>query len=62
MSLATKILITRGLTWLTVGINIVALDLGKWVPNIGAMFKTVIMLAIGFGGIAYALRHGLIVD
>lgn len=59
MSLATKILITLGLTWLTVGINIVALDLGKWVPNIGAVFKTVIMLAIGFGGIAYALRHGV---
>ncbi|HJV40079.1 APC family permease [Caulobacter sp.] len=59
MSLWTKILITLGLTWLTVGINIVALDVGKWVPNIGAVFKAVIMLAIGFGGIAYALRHGV---
>lgn len=59
MSLWTKILITLGLTWLTVGINIVALDVGKWIPNIGAVFKAVIMLAIGFGGIAYALRHGV---
>ena len=59
MPLPIKIMITLGLTWLTVGINIVALDLGKWVPNLGAVFKTVIMLAIGFGGIAYAVRHGL---
>jgi len=59
MSLPIKILVTLGLTWLTVGINIVALDVGKWVPNLGAVFKAVIMLAIGLGGIAYALRHGV---
>ena len=59
MSLGTKLLVTLGLTWLTVGISIVTLDVGKWVPNLGAIFKAVIMLAIGFGGIAYAARHGV---
>ena len=59
MTLTTKMLITLGLTWLTVGINIITLDIGKWIPNIGAIFKVVIMLAIGIGGIAYALRHGV---
>lgn len=59
MSLPVKILVTLALTWLTVGINIVALDVGKWAPNLGAVFKVVIMLAIGLGGVAYALRHGV---
>lgn len=58
MSLWTKILITLGLTWLTVGINIITLEVGKWVPNIGAIFKVVIMLSLGIGGIAYAMTHG----
>lgn len=59
MSLLTKMAITLGLTWLTVGINIVTLQVGKWVPNLGAVFKVVIMLAIGIGGITYALAHGV---
>jgi glutamate:GABA antiporter len=59
MSLPMKILVTLALTWLTVAINIVALDVGKWAPNLGAVFKAAIMLAIGVGGIAYALRHGV---
>jgi len=58
MSLWTKIVITLGLTWLTVGINIITLEVGKWVPNIGAIFKVIIMLALGLGGIAYAMHHG----
>lgn len=59
MRLTTKLLITLGLTWLTVGISIVTLNLGKWVPNVGAVFKAVIMLSIGLGGIAFAARHGI---
>lgn len=58
MSLPAKLVITLGLTWLTVGISIVTLEVGKWVPNVGAAFKVAIMLAIGVGGIAYAARHG----
>ncbi len=58
MSLWTKILVTLGLTWLTVGINLITLEVGKWVPNIGAIFKVIIMLALGLGGIAYAVNHG----
>ncbi len=59
MNLASKIAITLALTWLTVGINILTLNVGKWVPNIGAAFKVIIMLAIGTGGVAYAMRHGV---
>lgn len=59
MSLTAKIAITLALTWITVGINIVTLDVGKWVPNIGAVCKVVIMLAIGVGGVTFAMRNGV---
>ncbi len=59
MSLLTKMAITFSLIWLTVAINIVTLEVSKWVPNIGALFKVVIMLAIGIGGIVFAMGHGV---
>ncbi len=42
MSLWTQIALTLGLTWLTVAVNIVALDVSKWIPNLGAAFKAII--------------------
>jgi len=59
MSLLNKMAITLGLTWLTVGINVITLEVSKWLPNIGAIFKVVIMLAIGVGGVAFAMQHGV---
>ena len=59
MSLIVKMAITFVLIWLTVAINVIALDVSKWVPNIGALFKVIIMLAIGVGGVVFALRHGV---
>ena len=47
------------LTWLVAWVNIIALDVGKWVPNVGALFKVVIMLTIGIGGFVYASVHGV---
>lgn len=51
MSLLSKMAIAFGLIWLTVGVNVITLEVSKWVPNIGAIFKVVIMLAIGIGGV-----------
>lgn len=59
MALWTKVAIAIGLTWITVWVNVIALDIGKWVPNIGALFKVAIMLVIGVGGFWYASRHGV---
>jgi len=59
MSLLSKMAITFGLIWLTVGINVITLEVSKWVPNVGAIFKVIIMLAIGIGGIAFAMQHGV---
>ncbi len=35
------------LTWLTVGLGIVRLEVSKWVPNLGAVVKVMIFLALG---------------
>jgi len=58
MDQSTKILMIIALIWLIVGITIVTLDLGKWVPNLGAAFKVIVIIALGLGGIVYAWKHG----
>jgi len=62
LSLWGQILIGILMTWVTVGIGIVALDIGKWVPNIGALIKALIMLVIGIGAFVYASQHGVAND
>jgi len=62
LSLWGQILIGILMTWVTVVIGIIALDIGKWVPNIGALMKALIMLVIGVGAFVYAARHGVAND
>ncbi len=62
LSLWGQIAIGILMTWVTVIIGIVALDIGKWVPNIGAMIKALIMLVIGVGAFIYAAQHGVAND
>ncbi|MEA4811519.1 MAG: APC family permease [Anaerolineaceae bacterium] len=50
------------MTWITVWIGCIKLDVGKWVPNIGAIFKALIMVVIGVGAFIYAGKHGLAND
>ncbi len=40
------------LTWLTVGVGVVRLDVSKWLPNLGAVVKVAIFLALGALGLA----------
>jgi len=35
------------LTWITVGIGVVRLEVSKWVPNLGAVVKVALFLALG---------------
>lgn len=62
LSLWGQILIGILMTWVTVVIGIIALDIGKWVPNIGALMKALIMLVIGVGAFIYAARNGVAND
>ena len=43
------------LTWLTVGLGIVRLEVSKWIPNFGAVVKVLIFLALGALGIGSIL-------
>jgi len=39
------------LTWLTVGVGVVRLDVSKWLPNLGAVVKAAIFLSLGALGL-----------
>lgn len=58
LSLGWIVAIAIGMTWLTVLAEISRLEVGKWVPNLGALLKAVILLTLGIGGMLFAFRHG----
>ncbi len=59
LSLAGQIAIGIVLTWLAVVVNVVTLDVGKWIPNLGAIFKVLIFLAIIVGAFVHINHHGM---
>ncbi len=59
MSLYGQITIGIVLTWVAVAANIVTLDIGKWIPNIGAILKVIIFLVIIVGGFQYTQINGM---
>jgi amino acid transporter len=59
LSLAGQIAIGIVLTWLAVIVNVVTLDVGKWIPNLGAIFKVLIFLAIILGAYVHIGKHGM---
>jgi amino acid transporter len=56
MSLMTRLLIAITLNWIVILITCVSLNIGKWVPNIGAILKMITFIALIAAGIAFALR------
>ncbi|HUB74002.1 MAG TPA: amino acid permease [Solirubrobacteraceae bacterium] len=53
-----QVVIALALTWLVVAVGMIRLDVGKHFNNIGAALKMVIIVALGAGGIVFAIRHG----
>ncbi|MGV1047734.1 MAG: APC family permease [Solirubrobacterales bacterium] len=53
-----QVLIAVALSWAVVGVGVIRLEVGKWVNNIGAILKMVIIFSLGVGGVVFALRHG----
>lgn len=45
--------------WLMVLVNVVTLEIGKWVPNLGAIIKTIVFLAIIVGSFVHFQENGL---
>ena len=53
-----QVIMAVGLTWLVVAVGVMRLEIGKWVNNVGAILKVIIILSLGIGGIVFAIRHG----
>lgn len=51
-------LVVVALIWLTVIVGVLDLRISKWVPNISAVVKIVVLVGLGAMGIAYAVTHG----
>jgi amino acid transporter len=62
LPLWVQIVIGIVMTWLTVWIGIITLETGKWVPNLGAILKVLIILVLGGGGVIFAARQGIAND
>lgn len=58
-TLAFQIGVAVTICLLTVSVSCVALDLGKWVPNVGAVAKFLFFLAIIAGAWAFTREHGM---
>ena len=59
LGLGAQIAIGVALTWLAVWVNVVKLDVGKWVPNIGAILKLLIFIAIIAGAYSFTQQSGM---
>jgi amino acid transporter len=59
LSLFGQIGIGLMLTWVTVLVNIVSLDIGKLVPDTGAIFKILIFLILIVAAFNYVGEHGM---
>jgi len=62
MGLWWQILIGIIMTWITVWIGSITLETSKWIPNIGAIIKALIMMVIGVGAFIYAGKNGVAND
>ncbi|NVK10578.1 MAG: APC family permease [Gammaproteobacteria bacterium] len=59
LSMAWQIGISIALVWVAMLVNVVTLQVGKWVPNLGAIFKVVIFLLIMLGAWQYSQENGM---
>jgi amino acid transporter len=62
MSLWLQIGIGIVMTWITVWIGTMTLETGKWIPNLGAIIKALIMVVIGVGAFIFAAKNGVAND
>lgn len=59
MTLAAQITMSIVLVWVAMYANIVALKVGKWVPNIGAMLKMGLFIIVIAGAWSYTQTNGM---
>ena len=59
MSLNIQIVFALVATWLRVLASSLSLEAGKWIPNIGALCKIIVVLFLGVGGLITAWNGGI---
>ncbi len=59
LGLWAQIALCIGLTWVAVAVNAITLKVGKWIPNLGALLKLVIIASIVVGAVFYARANGM---
>lgn len=59
LSLWMQIAMAIVLTWITVWICNISVDVGKWIPNLAAAAKMIILVVLGVGGFLYATNNGV---
>ena len=59
LSFEAQIAMAAAVIWLAVGVNIVTLSVGKWVPNIGGIVKAILFIGIIYGAWRYISGHEL---
>ncbi|WIH24619.1 APC family permease [Photobacterium damselae] len=59
LSLFWQIAICIILTWFTIFICNISVDIGVWVTNVGAILKITVISILGIGGFVYAMKHGV---
>ena len=58
LGLGTQMAMGIGLLWLAVFVNILSLDIGKWVPNAGATIKILVFVMLIGGAFAHVAENG----
>lgn len=58
LGLGAQMAMGIALLWLAVTVNIISLDIGKWVPNIGATIKILVFVLLIGGAFAHVSEHG----
>ncbi len=59
LSLQLQIVMGIVLLWIAVGLNVVTLDIGKWIPNVGAVLKVAVFLSLIGAAWVYTRNHGM---
>ncbi len=59
LSLFAQVIMCIALTWFTVWVCNVSVDIGVWVTNFCAVLKVLIISVLGIGGFIYAAKNGV---
>ena len=59
LPISGQIVICVVLTWITILICNLSVDIGVWVTNIGAVLKIIVISILGVGGFIYAFKNGV---